>query len=226
MIDKQNYLTYTDNTSDNNDKTVENLLIIDGVDVSGCEYYFDEKCRCMDASIMQDFYSYPQCNSNPNCYYKLYKRKEQECESLRNLLVEQNDVMRTNELMMKEFGIEILRDITTGDITVRSIKLIELKQKCEELNKEIHNLNSTINFIKVTEHSAINKYNKLKQTLTEIKEIAEFYANSTVGDKQEDGTFKVDLEQCTKLGTVYYTYDPRPANQILQKISEVINEKV
>ena len=57
-------------------------MIIDGVDVSECEFYFDEKCRCMDASIMQDFYSCPQCNSNPNCYYKQLQRKEQECERL------------------------------------------------------------------------------------------------------------------------------------------------
>lgn len=56
--------------------------IIDGVDVSECEYYFDKKCRCMDASIMQDFYLCPQCNSNPNCYYKQYKRSEAQCEGM------------------------------------------------------------------------------------------------------------------------------------------------
>lgn len=58
-------------------------IIIDNIDVSGCEYYFDEKCRCMDASIMQDFYSCPQCNSNPNCHYKNWQRKEQENKALR-----------------------------------------------------------------------------------------------------------------------------------------------
>ena len=64
----------------------EKSIIIDDIDVSGCEYYFDEKCRCMDASIMQDFYLCTQCNSNPNCHYKLYKRKEQECEELKETL--------------------------------------------------------------------------------------------------------------------------------------------
>lgn len=61
-------------------------IYIDGVDVSGCEFYFDDKCRCMDASIMQDFYSCPQCNSNPNCHYKQFKRKSQECVELKNQL--------------------------------------------------------------------------------------------------------------------------------------------
>ena len=59
---------------------------IDGVDVSECEFYFDEKCRCMDASIMQDFHSCPQCNSNPNCNYKQLKRKEQECKKLKETI--------------------------------------------------------------------------------------------------------------------------------------------
>ena len=133
----------------------EKQIIIDGVDVSGCEYYFDEKCRCMDASIMQDFYSYPQCNNNPNCHYKNWKRKE---------------------------------------------------QKCEELNKEIHNLNSTINFIKVTEHSAINKYNKLKQTLTEIKEhfneecklCKAYYVNIT-DEICEECKYKEIIQKCEVL---------------------------
>lgn len=65
-------------------------IYIDGVDVSGCEYYFDGKCRCMDASIMQDFYLCPQCNNNPNCYYKNWKRKEQKLEKIKQY-VEDNE---------------------------------------------------------------------------------------------------------------------------------------
>ena len=111
-------------------------IIIDNIDVSGCEYYFDEKCRCMDASIMQDFYSCPQCNSNPNCNYKKWQRKEQECE-------------------------------------------------------------------------------RLKQTLAEIKDVLKFYANSKIGQQQEDGSYKILLNDS------YITiYDPEPAREALQKISE------
>ena len=45
MTDKQNYFTYTDNTSDNNDKIMENLhkQLIDGIDVAGCEFCEDSK---------------------------------------------------------------------------------------------------------------------------------------------------------------------------------------
>lgn len=61
--------------------------------------------------------------------------------------------------MFKELGMML------GEAQIENAKL---KAENEELKKEIHKLNSTIDFIKVTEHSAINKYNKLKQALEKI----------------------------------------------------------
>ena len=55
-------------------------MIIDGVDVSGCEHCVKmTKYRCI---IQRDVYKY-LCEENPNCYYKQLKRKEQECEELK-----------------------------------------------------------------------------------------------------------------------------------------------
>ena len=126
-------------------------IVIDGVDVSGCECYNPNiKMDCLLHPLQSD-----ACKNNPNCYYKQLKRKEQECE---------------------------------------------------ELNKEIHNLNSTIDFIKVTEHSAINKYNKLKQAVREIKKITE--ENIRIADLEGlNGVYRRGL-----------------AEQILQKC-EVINDR-
>ena len=69
-------------------------IIIDGVDVSGCEFYFyregDEyphRCSCY-----KDMYGCSVvCNLADcceNCVYKQLKRKEQECEELRQTLTE------------------------------------------------------------------------------------------------------------------------------------------
>ena len=53
--------------------------------------------------------------------------------------------------------------------------------------------------------------------------ILEFYnANSKVGEKQEDGTYKIIVENSKALGSTYITFDPKPAKQALQKINEVI----
>lgn len=57
-------------------------IIIDGVDVGGCEHIntCDNKIKCV---ILQD----DVCETNPycegyNCYFKQLKRKEQECKEL------------------------------------------------------------------------------------------------------------------------------------------------
>ena len=60
---------------------------------------------------------------------------------------------------------------------------------------------------------------KLKQTLAEIKTILEFYANSNMGEEQPDKTYHIMLN-----GSYIMVYDPKPARQALQKISEVENE--
>lgn len=64
-----------------------------------------------------------------------------------------------------------------------------------------------------------------EKTLTEIKPILEYYANSTIGEEQEDGTYRIELSY--KYGSsnmygapCYYKYNPKPARQALQKISE------
>lgn len=59
---------------------------------------------------------------------------------------------------------------------------------------------------------------QLKQTLTEIKPILEFYANSKIGEEQQDKTYKIMLS-----GGCITVYNPKPARQALQKISEVVD---
>ena len=55
-------------------------IIIDGVDVSGCKYCLKmTKYRC---TIQRDIYKW-LWEEDPNCYYKQLKRKEQECEELK-----------------------------------------------------------------------------------------------------------------------------------------------
>ena len=60
-------------------------IIIDGIDVSGCEYCLKmTKYRC---TIQRDVYKC-LCEENPNCYYKQLKHKEQECNKYKQALDE------------------------------------------------------------------------------------------------------------------------------------------
>lgn len=66
-------------------------IIIDGCDVSGCEYRCDtHKTLLADGHIME-FENYCQITNDGcyaiNCYYKQLKAKEQECEELDKQLI-------------------------------------------------------------------------------------------------------------------------------------------
>ena len=71
-------------------------IIIDGVDVSGCRYLFDDtsykgsKTSC--AITLKD------CKYlDNNCYYKQLKRKEQECKKLEQSLTEIKQIIHFNK---------------------------------------------------------------------------------------------------------------------------------
>ena len=55
--------------------------IIDGIDVSGCKYYDAKKLPLYNC--LECINHFKPCLGN-NCYYKQLKRKEQECEALKN----------------------------------------------------------------------------------------------------------------------------------------------
>jgi len=54
---------------------------IDGVDVSGC-LVFNNKWGTPLCNPTEDIREAICCEDNPNCLYKKYKRKEQECDNL------------------------------------------------------------------------------------------------------------------------------------------------
>ena len=62
-------------------------IIINGVDVSGCKKYEHEIVRC-NATLKNMCFCGGRCTDkkNADCYFKQLKRKEQECERLKNEL--------------------------------------------------------------------------------------------------------------------------------------------
>lgn len=73
--------------------TDKEKVIINEIDVTECTYRRQNPHNfCMCASIINEsgniieLTRYVQCEYNPNCYYKQLKRKEQECEELKEYL--------------------------------------------------------------------------------------------------------------------------------------------
>ena len=152
-------------------------IIIDNVDVSGCEYYFDAKCRCMDATIMQDFYSCPQCSSNPNCSYKQLEQVKQENKRLLEIINAKS--LETVDID-SAFEIEKLKE-----------QLQAKEQECEELKenqklkhdngyevgvleKTIYNLKAENNLFRIGHDNEQARRRKYEQALVEIKVIAQY----------------------------------------------------
>lgn len=124
---------------------MDKQIIIDGVDVSGCELYRDDNgVFAPDGTAERTELCYltnDYCGNNPNCYYKQLKAKEQECERLKH-----------------DNGYEVGALEKTID---------NLKAENEELKEKINSLLCSENCYK---YKQAEKY---KQTLTEIKDIAE-----------------------------------------------------
>ena len=99
-------------------------IIIDGVDVSGCEWYFSTYFKPCEG-----------CKNTPDCHYKNWQRKEQECEGLRyeigslendrDILQEQLDQLKA-EVKSKTEYIQEQRDIIN-----QYSKEIEMYKKCQ-----------------------------------------------------------------------------------------------
>lgn len=165
---------------------MDKQIMIDGVDVSGCGYY--------DANADKESYFLHDCKkehapcwscaSMPSCLYKKYKRKEQECEELDN---------EAQNLFTEKTNLEL--------------EVKDLQQQLNQLKSENKHLNDLLN-------QALKELEKTRETLTEIKEIAERDKEFCIkcnGDKE------IDCIECIEGGRALLAKD------ILQKISEVKN---
>ena len=227
---------------------MDKQIIIDGVDVSGCKYIDIENfekpiCHC----ISQRNECEMPCEYNKDCYYKQLKRKEQECEELK----EDRERWKSN---------------FNGKVSA----IEELLQKFDQLNAEKESLKESLKMFSSTLDWALKSQvelykrqidssvpddweyeevlvlveqyiEKLKQTLTEIKEIAEPYKmiikKICENCKKYDGChaccykdincYKYTSPKTNACEEFTYLDDFVPniiANSILQKISEVGND--
>lgn len=131
-------------------------IIIDGVDVSGCEVLTKtEHCKAQMPIMGTDT---NKCKCFPNCYYKQLKRKEQECERLKaeneelkqrlhqcwtieNSFVEQLDQLEA-ENKQAEQKLERIREICKPYLLFRGysgqcVNTNEFAKLCKELAKDI-----------------------------------------------------------------------------------------
>ena len=177
-------------------------IYIDGVDVSGCEFYYkdDKTCKEVNGRYDTDICDFDKCEGS-NCYYKqlkrseaqceamfvthtdlekAYKAKEQECERLRNNLrcawksLEGTLCPEAQEQLdqLKAENKELIRKNANKRTSLKK-KQLHITQLKAELEQEKALKETYLACYKAKHEDIEGKLFKLKQTLTEIKEIAE-----------------------------------------------------
>ena len=229
---------------------MDKQIIIDGVDVSGCEHFSVHGCNGCCAYFLENEDTIVDCKKYPNCYYKQLKRKEQECEKLKAELKNFRSMAKKGLDEFKHIGgcwgcglqlqlnqdIEDIRKLKAENEVLKQYKASK-QASYESMQKEWNNavnenreLKAENERFKVNKHQYCFAYDetcltgnekcvyytcgfksilKLKQTLAEIKEIAE-------NGKRFAERYMITGEQ--KANVLTY------ANAILQKISEVEDE--
>ena len=114
-------------------------IIIDGVDISKCEFYWREKELCNNGNLTSD------CQENKDCLYKKYKRKEQECEALQmseneagEIIAElkaENDKLKQTLAEIKEIAEKQVKRAPDGETFSRP-EIKQILQKISEVNND------------------------------------------------------------------------------------------
>ena len=102
-------------------------IIIDGVDVSECEFLWKEKLPkkiCNNGNLDCD------CKKNQDCYYKQLKRKEQECEDLRThckYIDETNKILYNEKVQLLDKNQELQDKLLKLNDLAHEVLLYELQ---------------------------------------------------------------------------------------------------
>lgn len=105
-------------------RTSQDEVIIDGVNVAGCE--FCEQLSNGKNTITHCRIKYCYCKDYKKCYFKQLKRKEQECEKLKE---EYNEYVKTHHYNNAEFKQErdsLIQEISHNNQYKQALQKIKI----------------------------------------------------------------------------------------------------
>lgn len=162
-------------------------IIINGIDVSGCGYYYEIDGQCnifgMGKSGEDTFCRY--CTDNPNCYYKKLKQLEQENAELKAYMDVNEDFktaweeLKAENERLKEENYQLQKDCQICENFIDFIPCKPIRDMDYDLQK------------------VISQRDKYYQTLQEIEDIA----MGIMDDDIEEGSAYSDARQILDLIT-------------------------
>ena len=116
-------------------------IMIDGIDVSGCEDYGYRG----SAGYWCHNYDEP-CTDYPNCYFKQLSRKTQECEELRHYHNKCCQEFENEKKELLDKYNQLSRDFYNGEYCkLDNCKQLQIKeQECEALKKQERTKNENL----------------------------------------------------------------------------------
>ncbi len=152
-------------------------IIIDGVDVSECEYVHllpDRYCGMNYACTC----NLGNCRENPNCYYKQLKHKEQECKNNKIAYKNEIDIINQECLNLQQQLNEALDELdqlkAENEELKEKLKISCIKscQDCEDCIDCIDEIPcKTIRDLDYALLVTIDERDKYKQALDEIEQV-------------------------------------------------------
>lgn len=191
---------------------MDKRILIDGVDVTDCEYC----SRYANTTIYHCEWT-GECKEHPNCHYKNWKRKEEECKDLRtdikdiaNLLgLDTDDEYNFSNIEVEITQLKEERDSIKYDYQ-KQLEITNTLWTEKETMRELFNNTCRCKHLVLDECSLTGKncigikmcMYKKHQILNEVKAIADAIVNGTHFTKDIEGHLK------------------ELAKQIIQKINE------
>ena len=146
-------------------------------DVAKCKYYNNGWCLLSESC---DQIKYRSCGDMTlfDCHYRNWQRKEQECEELKAEIKLSKEMLIQNTSETNKYTIPQIIEQFISDNYINQQNedgyTIPIFLQLEDILYEKENLEEKLGFAETTKGLQRAEINKLKQTLTEIKEIAEF----------------------------------------------------
>ena len=202
-------------------------IIIDGVDVSGCKHYDD-----LDCYAQRDNCGYPlDCKDHPNCYYKQLKRKEQECERLKEAIKTKTGKDYINEIQditMKYECHQKSMGVCWWGKYGKETKCIGIRECHKRELEVIQKLETTLNQLKAENDELRQFLSKEPLAIQALQKSYESYQKSTEVFSDWVKDYKqliTEIKEIAEKIANYYDGDEyelmrKDAEQILQKISE------
>ena len=111
-------------------------IIIDGVDVSGCENFSCGICEEENKIPKTINHFTADCRMYPNCYYKQLKRKEQECKELKKQVSDLLNKPEIQDKILWKIDNEALLGSKDAWIYKLEQTLAEIKEIAGNMNNE------------------------------------------------------------------------------------------